>query len=246
MIELFNGALTLNRQLMLGLREAPDTIQRGFLLILFVGVLVGGVNGISNLLSTATPEQTLQNFRRELETQIDQLVLTSNDPSMAEVTRVINENKEPFFALINDIQLLPTPLPRPVGQLFQLLATTISSPLSYLSSMLLAAVAAHIVARRLNGEGSLQQMIGLSSLSVAPHALDALAFIPGLGGTITLIAWAWGLVVLIVATSIAHRIDSSRATMAVLFIPLLMVVLIGLACCLLLVFAGVLAGANPA
>ena len=246
MIELFNGALTLNRQLMLGLREAPDTIQRGFLLILLVGVLVGGVNGISNLLSTATPEQALENFRRELETQIDQLVLTSNDPNMAEVTRVINENKEPFFALINDIQLLPTALPRPAGQLFQLLATTISSPLSYLSSMLLAAVAAHIVARRLNGQGSLQQMIGLSSLSVAPHALDALAFIPGLGGTITLIAWAWGLVVLIVATSIAHRIDSSRATMAVLFIPLLMVVLIGLACCLLLVFAGVLAGANPA
>jgi len=246
MIELFNGALTLNRQLMLGLREAPDTIQRGFLLILLVGVLVGGVNGISNLLSTATPEQALENFRRELETQIDQLVLTSNDPNMAEVTRVINENKEPFFALINDIQLLPTALPRPAGQLFQLLATTISSPLSYLSSMLLAAVATHIVARRLNGQGSLQQMIGLSSLSVAPHALDALAFIPGLGGTITLIAWAWGLVVLIVATSIAHRIDSSRATMAVLFIPLLMVVLIGLACCLLLVFAGVLAGANPA
>lgn len=242
MMAIFNGALTLNRQMMLGLREAPDAVRRGFLLILLVGMLVGAVNGISELIQTVTPERATETLRRQIETQVDQLVLSSNNPSTVELTRIINENKEPFFQLVEELLALPTPLPRPVGQIFQLLATIVSRPLSYLGGMLLAAVAAHVVARQLGGQGSIQQMIALGSLSVAPHALDALAFIPGLGSTFTLIAWVWGLVLLIVATGVAHRLDSARASMAVLLVPLLLILLGGLASCLLLVLLVVAAG----
>jgi hypothetical protein len=242
MMQIFNGALTLNRKMMLSLREAPDAVRRGFLLILLVGMLVGMVNGISELIQTATPAQATETLRRQVEAQVDQLVLSSNNPSTAELTRIINENEEPFFQLFEDLLSLPTPLPRPVGLAFQLLATIVSRPLSYLSGMLLAAVAAHVVARQLGGQGSIQQMIALGSLSVAPHALDALAFIPGLGGTFTLIAWVWGLVVLVVATSVAHRLDSARASIAVLFVPLLLIVLGSLAFCLLLALLVAAAG----
>jgi hypothetical protein len=234
MIELFNGALTLNRTMMLGLREAPDAVRRGFLLILLVGMLVGAVNGINELIQNATPERTVQTLRRQIDTQINQLGLILNTPGMAEVTRVINENEEPFFEMIEELLSLPTPLPRPMAQVFQLLAAIVSRPLNYLGGMLLAAVAAHVVARQLGGQGSIQQQIALSSLAVAPHALDALAFIPRLGSTFTLIAWVWGLVVLIVATSVAHRLDSTKAVMAVLFVPLLLIVLGTLALCMLL------------
>lgn len=242
MMELFNGALTLNQNLMRGLREAPDAIGRGFLLVLFVGLLVGTVSGISGVIQNATPERTVAAARAELDRQVDQLVLTSNDENTQVLTRVINENEEPFFQLLEELLSLPAPLPRPVNLVFQLLASVVSTPLSYLSGMLLAVVVAHITARQLGGQGSLQQMVALGSLSVAPHALDALAFIPGLGPTLGFIAWAWGLVILVVATSVAHRLDSMRATMAVLLYPALLLLLGVLALCIL--FAVLVAAAG--
>lgn len=234
MIELFNGALTLNRNVMMGLREAPDGVRRGFLLILFVGMLVGAVNGVNDLIQAATPERTVQYWRNQLNTQMNQLVLTSNSPATADITRVVNENKEPFFTMLEELLHLPTPLPRPVGLVFQLMAAIVSRPLSYLSGMLLAVAVAHIIARQLGGQGSIQQMVALGSLSVAPRALDALAFIPLMGGTFTMIAWVWGLLVLIIATSVAHRLDLGKAALSVLFIPLLLLVVGFFALCMLL------------
>lgn len=234
MMELFNGALTLNQERMRGLREAPDAVARGFMLVLFVGLLVGAVSGVNGVLQSSTPERAVAAVRAELDRQVDQLVLTSNDETTQELTRVINENEEPFFAMLEELLALPTTLPRPVGLAFQLVAAVVSTPLSYLAGMLLAAAVAHIAARQLGGQGSIQQTVALGSLSVAPHALDALAFIPGLGPTLGFVAWIWGLVVLIVAISVAHRLDSLRAALAVLLYPLLLGLLAILAFCVLI------------
>lgn len=244
MMELFNGALTLNQDLMRGLRESPDAVTRGFLLVLFVGLLVGAANGVSGLIQGATPERTVAVLRAEFDRQVDRLVLTSNDATTQELTRIVNENEEPFFQLIEDLLSLPTPLPRPAGMAFRLLASIVSTPLSYLAGMLLAVVVAHIAARQLGGQGTIQQMVGLGALSVAPHALDALAFIPGLGPTLGFVAWVWGLVVLIVATSVAHRLDSLRSAMAVLLYPLLLALLGILVFCILFAMLIVMAGAS--
>lgn len=244
MMELFNGALTLNQRLMRELREAPDVVARGFLLVLFVGLLVGAVTGISNAIQSATPERTVAAIRAEFDRQVDQMVLTSDDPGVQELTRVINENEEPFFQLLEDLLGLPAPLPRPVNLVFQVLATLASTPLSYLSGMLLAVVVAHITARQLGGQGNIQQMVGLGSLSVAPHALDALAFIPAIGPTLSMVAWLWGLVILVVATSVVHRLDSLRATLAVLLYPLLLALLALLVFCIL--FAALVSAAGGA
>ncbi|NTV65063.1 MAG: YIP1 family protein, partial [Oscillochloris sp.] len=100
---------------------------------------------------------------------------------------------------------------------------------------MLAVVSTHIAARQLGGEGNIQQMLGLSALSVAPHALDALGFIPAIGATLNLIAWVWGLVILVVATSVAHRLDSGRATLAVLLYPLIISLLFLFGCCMLFI-----------
>ncbi len=234
MMELFNGALTLNQNVMRGLREAPDAVRRGFMLVLFVGLLVGAANGISTLIQTATPDRTVQMLRTQLDQQLNQLVLTSNDPNTQELSRLVNENKASAFALIEQLIALPTPLPRPVGQFFQLLAAIVSTPISYLAGMLLAVAVAHLTARQLGGQGNLPHMVSLGSLAVAPHALDALAFIPGIGSTLSLLAWAWGFAILVLATSIVHRLDSLRAVLAVLLYPLLLSLLGFLAFCVLL------------
>ncbi|GAB4428488.1 MAG: Yip1 family protein [Chloroflexi bacterium OHK40] len=225
MIELFNAALTVNQATMRRLRDAPDVVLRGLTIVLFVGLLVGAVNGASAAISTSTPERTVDQVRAVVDQQVESLVLGPNAEEVQPIVRFINENEESFYALLTDLLSLPTPLPRPVMLFFQWLASVVSTPLSYLSGMLLAVTVAHVAARQLGGQGSIQQMVGLGALSVAPHALDALAFIPVLGPTLGFIAWAWGLVILVVATMIVHRLDSMRATMAVLLYPLLLILL---------------------
>jgi hypothetical protein len=240
MIELFNGALTINQTLMRGLRESPDVVRRGLLLVLFVGALVGAVQGASAAINTASPERRVAAVRAQVDEFQRQLVASPNADQ--QVIQALNANKEPFLQLVEDVLTLPTPLPRGVGVAFEWLASVVSTPLGYLASLLALVVATHIVARQLGGQASIQQMLGLGALSVAPRALDALTFIPGIGPTIGFIAWAWGLVVFVVATAVAHKLDSGKAAIAVLLLPLLLSLLGLLALCVLLAVSVAAAG----
>lgn len=232
MIELFNAALTVNQNVMRGLRESPDVVRRGLMVVLFVGLLVGAVRGASDAITSASPQRSIDAVRAQVGELKSQLLDNPNaDPQLIQF---INANEEAFYALLEDVMGLPAPLPRTVQVGFQWLASVVATPLSYLAGLLVAVVFTHIAARQLGGQGSIQQMLGLGALSVAPHALDALAFIPGIGPTLGLIAWAWGLVILVVATMIAHKLDSGRAAIAVLLFPLLGALLGLLALCALL------------
>jgi hypothetical protein len=237
MIDLFNGALTLNQAMIRGLRESPDAVRRGLLLVLLVGLLVGAVQGISTMISGANPEPALVQFEANLKESLTQQSLNATTPEQRESLRLIGENVDSGMALLRALATLPAPLPRPLGSVMQGLGVIAGMPLSYLGSLMLAVVSTHIAARQLGGQGSIQQMLGLGALSVAPHALDALGFIPALGFGLNLIALGWGLVILVLATSIAHRLDSGRATLAVLLYPLIGTLLLLLGCCAFFTFA---------
>lgn len=234
MIELFNAALLVNQRVIRELRESPQVLLRGLSVLLFVGLLVGAVSGMSQISRMATPERTVETVRSVVDAYVQQLTLGANSEQSQPLIQLINQNETAFYALLTDLLTLPTPLPGPVRLVFQLLASMVSTPLSYLAGLLVAVVFTHIAARQLGGQGSIQQMIGLGALSTAPHALDALAFIPVIGQTLSFIAWAWGLVVLVVATMVAHKLESGRATMAVLLYPLVFALLGLLAFCALL------------
>lgn len=240
MIELFNAALMLNQNVMRGLRESPDVVRRGLLVVLFVGLLVGAVQGASALIGSATPERAVAGVRAQVDEFVDGLTLGANSEQFQPVIQLVNENEEPFYELLTEVLTLPTALPWQVQLAFRWLASVVSTPLSYLAGLLVAVVFTHMAARQLGGQGSIQQMLGLGALSTAPHALDALTFIPAIGPTLGFIAWAWGLAILVTATMIAHKLDSGRATMAVLLYPLLLGLLGFLAFCGLLVFAAAL------
>jgi hypothetical protein len=241
MIELFNAALMLNQSAMRGLREAPDVVRRGLLVVLFVGLLVGAVQGASALIGSASPERTVAGVRAQVDEFVEGLTLGANSEQLQPVIQLVNENEEPFYAMLTELYSLPTALPWQAQLLFRWLASLVSTPLSYLAGLLVTVVVSHIAARQLGGQGSIQQMLGLGALSTAPHALDALTFIPAIGPTLGFIAWAWGLVILVVATMIAHKLDSGRATMAVLLYPLLLSLLGFLAFCGLLALAAAVA-----
>lgn len=236
MMDTFNGALTLNQPLLHTMRESPYVVRRGLLVVLLVGLLVGGVNGMRTLLSGLNPEREIEQFRQELRENIERAALTAS-PEQRAVFALVLENIDPAVAIIEEINALPRPLPRPVGVILTSLGILVSQPLSYLSSLLLWVIFTHIAAYWLGGQGSIQQMIGLGALSVAPHALDALAFIPFAGSILSIIASIWGLIVLIAATSAAHQLGTGRAVLAVLLFPLIGLLLALLGCCVLFVLA---------
>ncbi|WP_129633288.1 Yip1 family protein [Candidatus Oscillochloris fontis] len=233
MMDTFNGALTLNQNLLRGMRESPDVVRRGLMLVLLVGLLVGTVQAISTSISNANTSGIVAQVELALDESIEQQALSATTEEQRVVIGILRENKPAILDLVQTIINLPTPTPRPVGLLFHALGMIVSTPLSYLGSLLLAVVFAHIGAQQLGGTGNIRQMLGMGALSVAPHALDALSFIPVFGATLSLIAWAWGLVILIMATSVAHRLDSGKATIAVLVYPLVGGLVLMLSCCIL-------------
>lgn len=241
MIDRFNGALLFKPDLFERMRESPQVVREGLMIILLVGVLVGTIDGIRQFLGYLNPNQQIAQLREGLEQAIEQQALSAQTPQQRMVVGMMSDNLDPALDLAQEISMLPTPLPRPVSGLVRALGVVVSRPLDYLGGMLLAVVFTHIAAGWMGGQGSIQQMVGLGALSVAPHALDALAFVPCVGSGLATAAWVWGLAILVMATSVVHRLDYGRATFAVLLFPLIGILLGILACCglfLLVVAAG--------
>ncbi|NTV99852.1 MAG: YIP1 family protein [Oscillochloris sp.] len=214
------------------MRDSPDMVRRGMLLILLVGLLVGGIQAISLTITNSNPDSIIAASEQFLDEKIQEMSLNATDNDQRKVVQMWVANKHEILALLRAMIELPTPLPRPASTIIKSLGLVGSTPMSYLSRVLLAVIITHLTAKQLGGQGSIQQMLGLGALSVAPHALDALSFIPNIGSTIELIAWSWGLVILIVATSIVHRLDSRRAILAVLLYPVIgMMVAFLISCC---------------
>lgn len=237
MIDTFNGALTLSQTFFRGMREAPDVVRRGLTLVLFVGLFVGGVQAISTMITNSSPDRVIADIETTLAQSIQQQSLTATSASQREMVQLLKENSAGALNLVRAVMDLPTPLPRPVSVILQGLGLMASTPLSYLGSLMLTVVLTHIAAQQLGGQGTIQQMLGMGALSVAPHALDALSFIPVIGSTLSVIAWAWGLVILVLSTSIVHRLDSGRATLAVLLYPMIGALLLLFGCCAFFIFA---------
>ena len=243
-MDTFNGALTLNQRVFAEMRDSADGVRRGFVLILLVGLLVGAIQSISNLISIVNPEQAVNEVLAVYRQTLEQQRATATTPEQREVLRLLEESEEEIGNMLRELFTLSGPLPRPVSLILQALGQTVSTPFTYLSNMLLAVIFTHIAARQLGGQGGIRSMVAVGSLSVAPHALDALTFIPVLSLPISLIAWGWGLIILVSGTAVVHRLDSGKAMLAVLLYPSLLIVLgIFLSCFLIVVLVG-LAGAR--
>lgn len=233
LIDTFNGALTLNQRVFTEMRDAPDGVRRGFLIILMVGLLVGAIQSASALINLSDPERIVQEVMLSYRQSLEQQQATATTPQQREVVRLLQESEDEIAQMVRDIIAIPTALPRPVALVLQALGQTVSAPLTYLSGMLLAVAFTHLAARQLGGQGGIRAMVAVGSLSVAPHALDALTFISVLSFPISMIAWGWGLIILISGTAVVHRLDSGKATLAVLLYPSLLIVLGILLSCVL-------------
>jgi hypothetical protein len=240
-IDTFNGALRLNQPMLQTMRDAPDVLRRGLLVVLFVGLVVGGVNGARVVLALLNPSREVGSQQVLLEQQRQQMEPMFAGVAGAEVLQASLTLPLTLLSIGQRLTELPTPIPGPLAALVAGLSVMASSPLGYLGGVLLTVILTHIGAKQLGGQGTIQQMLGLGALSVAPHALDALRFVAVLGDALGLVAWGWGLIILITATSVAHRFDTGRATLAVLLYPVVFIILGVLAyCSLAIILVGLL------
>ncbi len=247
LMDTFNAALLLKRSVLEQLRESSLVVRQGFLVVLLVGLIVGAVDGIQTFMLNLDPERGIDMAEVAIREAIEQQALQSGTTTEARaMLNIVTMNIDSGVAIARDVQALPTVLPQPVNAFLRGVGVMVSRPFAYLGGLLLTVVFVHIAARWFGGQGHIQQMLGLGALSVAPHLLDALSVVPYLGSLLGFVAWAWAIVILVIATSVAHKLDSGRATLAVFFFPVVGGVLALLGCCVLFFLIGMAAGSTGA
>lgn len=215
-LNLLRGALTLDMKTFEELKASPDVFRKGFTFLLVVGLFVGLILGLAGIVQglLSNPATEIANVRQQMEQ-----IFSSMMP--AEASGQFTENFRLGFRIAERIvREMKTPLPRPVGVIFQNIGIIVSYPFGWLGSLLFYGVIVHIIAKLFGGRGTIGQMLGLTSLSVAPHLLDALNFIPCLNLLTGLIALIWGAVVYVKATATAQEMTTGKATLVV-FTPVL-------------------------
>jgi len=232
MIAMIRGALTLQTATYAEFKAVPDVFRRGFVIVLIVGLVIGVVLQGAALIQELTgppPAVRVREFERGMEEALN---------SMSAYMQMDQQSRQIFMrsmgeavAIVREIAVLPTVLPRPVRAIFQAVAQTIEMPFSLLATLMGYGVLVHIVALILGGKGSIQQMLGVTSLAMIPRVADAFGFVPCVGALIGLLGLAWAAVMYVKATSVVHEVSVPRAVVAVI---LPAVVLLGVVALLLL------------
>jgi hypothetical protein len=240
MLNLCRGALTLDTKVFSDLRASPNVFRKGFMLILAVGLIVGLVLGLAGMVqgllsnpagdvaqARAAAEESMRTFMQDMPPEASQAFFDSYLMGFRIAERIVTETK--------------APLPHPVPVLLKQIGVVVSQPFSWLGSLLFYGALVHIFAKLLGGRATIAQMLGVTSLTVMPHLLDAFGFIPCLGGLLGLVAWVWGAVIYVKGTAAAQEMTIGRALFAFL-LPIL--VGIFLAVLLIILFVVLIAAAS--
>lgn len=242
LMPMLRGALLLEDETFETMRDAPDGMARGLRFLVTIALAVGLVLALAGFLGglLTSPQDELSSSVSGIEQafeQMESMGVFGNDPAAEAFAETFLENLASGLQLGADVAQAveeTTPAPRVFVVLFEALARWLSLPFAWLSLWLLWGVLALFFARLLGGTATIQQMLATTSLVAAPHILDALGFIPCLGGIIGFLATLWAIVVYVKGTAIANRIGYGKATLAV-FLPILIPLALGV--CMIVAFA---------
>jgi hypothetical protein len=234
---LWNASL-LRSEAFSSFRDRRDVFFQGFLIIVFVSLLVGLPAFAGNVVKAAQPrlsEAQLEEATAEMERGLKQV-----EPLLGFMPAEGRQQLDEIFLVVRawiaagvEISNLPTVLPRPLGALMQAFGQWLSLPFGKggfpLTSVSLAAWFGYglwvmLLAKLLGGRGTLAGFFGTSALYAVPHLLTFFAWVPCLGGILSLIAFLWGIVIYVKATMVSHGLTAGRALAAV-FLPMLVIVL---------------------
>ncbi len=211
-LTLMRGALMLDTKTLADLKASPDVFRKGIMVLLGVGLTVGIVTGLVAMIQglLTDPLKEMDSVRSTMQQYAGQFM-----PPVA-----YQEFSQNFEMGLNIGRRIVTetraPLPRPVTVIFQQVGAMLSYPFGWLGSLLFYGVLVHIFAKLLGGKGTIAQMYGVTSLTVVPHLLDALGWVPCLGAVLGIVGWAWGVGVYVKGTSVAEEMSIGKGILAVL------------------------------
>lgn len=222
-------------------RDRPDVFGRGLLLLVIVSLVVGLANAATGLvreLQAPSPGTALEQMRAGFRQGMEQARATTDIPP--EVERQIETYFEAGLGIGQAIAVLPVRISQPTGHILQAIGRFFSTPFDWLGGWMLYTLLVTIAAHLMGGNGSVQQMLGLTALHAAPRLLGIipplLGLIPVAGPTLEVFTgaavgigtWIWGILIYIAATAVASEFDWARGILAVLapvlFVTILLLV----------------------
>ena len=210
---LVGKALVLDAEPFLVMVEDDDPWVEGLFLVTCVGTLAAVAGLVGGLLLTASLPDA--NAVRETLIQGIQRVLPLVAPTAntAGVETFLRENW-PWAA-----ELLGYGIG--LARLFAALLT----PVGLVVQWLFLGLVAHVTAKSLGGTGKLGQTLGATALASAPHVLAVLTVVPFVSVPAVLLT-VWRLLIAYRAVEVAHDLPWSRAALAVLAAPALLLLLV--------------------
>lgn len=210
---------------------AKPTLRYALLIVLVVGLIVGAVNALIGIPSLfRSPAAEVENAFTEMQQGIDQVLgmMGQVPDNTKQILDAIQQSIEAYKPTIEKIVAIPAPLPGFFGRFFTWLGRWLSTPFGLLAKWLGISIWIMLFARLLGGRGGLIPYLSASSLSVIPHLLGALSFIPCVGGLLGLAASIWGLFIQYKAVQTTQGLSQGRSIVAVLLPYLLLALLISL------------------
>jgi len=242
-LELTWAAMTLKPAPFQYFASDPVPLRQAVALILAVGLLVGGIQAVVQLPTLLQPTSfDADVFLQELDKNMpfNQMFGGAQSPEMQQLYDMYRSGVEAFAPQISRLLAVPAPLPAWVGRLLSWLAMWLSTPFALFARWLGLSLWIMLAARVLGGKGTLLSYLGASSLSVLPHLLRTLSFIPLVGGLLVFLAGIWGLIIQVRAVEITHQMPQNRAVLAVLspfILGLVILMLLGVLALIILILA---------
>jgi hypothetical protein len=199
------------------MRDTPGPFGRGLLFIILLGAIVAAVGVVGATLEWATTPNMAQLGQAVMQSWMQGPWVQEMPP---EALSYVQQIFDTTFNVIKNFT------PNPVMGLINI----VLNPLGLVIAWLVYGLLAHLFARLLGGQGSLEQTYGCTALAVSPVALNVFKVLPyvQIGGLAL-----WGTVCNYLAIKSAHQLSPARAFWAtvlpfvVLFLLFIIVVLLG-------------------
>ncbi len=228
------SGLLLDQRAFQAQRDAPDGIRRGAALVALVSLLVAVAALIGDLgeyLTQPAPTVMSETLYQGLTAMPWYEALTADSPTFA-------TSFEQIFAQSSTFSLTPSPLVS--------LINVLVAPLLALLSWLITSAVVHVAARAFGGTARFGQTLASTAVASGAGLLGLVQVVPyaeSVPGALLLASSLLGLFGTYLAVREVHGLSPWRSFWAVTLGPVLLtLVLVGLYCCVIVVFANALGG----